>query len=348
MNIVISSAGRRLYLVEWFRSAMDQLGVAGDVIVADQDPLAAALAAGDAAVRLPVYSDPAYAQSLLDLCQDRNVGLLISLNDYEALLIAQTVMSTLLARGTQVPILDAETARLAADKWAAVGAFAASDIAVPRSALGTSALTPSGADLIRCREIVVKHRFGSSSSGLLFGDAADLRELVLASAKTAPNEFGEVLTATPRPELVIVQERLSGAEFGIDILSDLTGQFKTCFARRKLRMRAGETDQAVTVDNSPFLPLAVAVHSVVRARGLMDMDVILDESGVPRPIDLNPRFGGGYPFSHLAGADAPACLVAWAAGLPISEEWLRPAPGVYGAKHPSIVCLGSGSSGESS
>jgi carbamoyl-phosphate synthase large subunit len=49
-------------------------------------------------------------------------------------------------------------------------------------------------------------------------------------------------------------------------------------------------------------------------------------------LELNCRFGGGYPFTHLAGANFPAALVAWLRGETPRAEWLQARAGVTGLK----------------
>jgi carbamoyl-phosphate synthase large subunit len=54
-------------------------------------------------------------------------------------------------------------------------------------------------------------------------------------------------------------------------------------------------------------------------------------------LELNPRFGGGYPFTHRAGANLPAALIAWAAGETIDPRWLVMQPDVATAKCDRLV-----------
>ena len=71
-------------------------------------------------------------------------------------------------------------------------------------------------------------------------------------------------------------------------------------------------------------------------RGILDADAFVDGEAIC-VIDLNPRFGGGYPFSHLAGADLPAAIIAWAEGRTPDPAWLRVAPNVTMARYDQYV-----------
>ncbi len=342
LTIAITSAGRRLYLVEWFRAALRHSGVRGSVVVADGDPQAPALQAGDERVVLPPFRDAGYPEAVLEMCRSRSVGLLVTLNDYEAARLAGGTAAELEAGGTLVPVLGADAAEVAADKWLTAVRLGQSGVRVPDTWLGDEVLAGAAEGLDVAVDVVVKHRFGSASSGLAFGRAADAAELVRASARDAPDRTGSVDGREARPDLVVLQRRIRGEEFGVDVVADLQGHFATALARKKLRMRAGETDRAVTVPGEQFLTMASAVCGATGSRGLMDTDVVVDDQGVAHLIDLNPRFGGGYPFSHVAGANVPACYVAWATGLPVEDAWLSPSPGTAGAKFESITAVRDG------
>ncbi len=111
-------------------------------------------------------------------------------------------------------------------------------------------------------------------------------------------------------------------------------------ARRKVRMRAGETDKAVTVDPAPCTRIAERIAEASDLTGLIDVDVFVDDFGGASVIDINPRFGGGYPFVHLAGADVPLYYLAQAFGVDIGESWNRYEWNVVSAKFESIRVTG--------
>ena len=123
---------------------------------------------------------------------------------------------------------------------------------------------------------------------------------------------------------MIIQERIDGPEYGLDVVCDLHRDYAGVLARRKITMRAGETDRAESVAPGGLADVARRIAEAVPHAGTIDVDVMVAADDTPYVIDVNPRFGGGYPFSHLAGARIPDAYVAWAAGLPVAEEWLQP------------------------
>lgn len=92
-------------------------------------------------------------------------------------------------------------------------------------------------------------------------------------------------------------------------------------------MRSGETDEAVTVDELALWELGRRLGEKIGHRGNLDVDVF-DCEGRFYVLEMNARFGGGYPFSHCGGADLPLALVLWALGRPVPGDILRVKPGV--------------------
>ena len=60
VNVLFTSAGRRVELLRAFRRAYGDLGVEGEILAVDRDPLAPALREADRACLVPDVSDPGY------------------------------------------------------------------------------------------------------------------------------------------------------------------------------------------------------------------------------------------------------------------------------------------------
>jgi carbamoyl-phosphate synthase large subunit len=110
---------------------------------------------------------------------------------------------------------------------------------------------------------------------------------------------------------IIIQSKIIGNEYGLDILNDLEGNYVTTIAKHKIAMCAGETDVAEIVNNTPFTNLAKSLSTNLKHIGNLDVDCFVCENGDIIILELNCRFGGQYPFSHIAGVDFPKQIIEW-------------------------------------
>lgn len=110
------------------------------------------------------------------------------------------------------------------------------------------------------------------------------------------------------PEM-IVQPQVEGDDYDFDICNDLDGKPLSVILWRKLRSTLGETENVITVKNDRLLEVGQRLGQALGHRGPMDVDMFVDRNGEATIIEMNPRFGGGYPVSHLAGADFPGMLI---------------------------------------
>ena len=338
-TIIISSAGRRLYLIDWFREAFAALDIEGRVVVAENDPTSSSASYGDVGRSLPKYDDPDYGRELMSLVAEFDAKILISANDYELIHVHVNsgLANSLRETGVLVPGVSAAWQAGCADKLQMAQMLAAIEVPTPATVSGAD---DQGIDELSARadEFVVKHRFGSGSSGLRVVSADQVRQAVTEAALSAPAAGGHPGTRDD----VVVQSKLPGAEYGVDIIGSLTdgGMLSGVLARRKVRMRAGETDKAVTVDAAPFARISELIAGASDLTGLIDVDVFVDYFGEASVIDINPRFGGGYPFVHLAGADVPLYYLSQAFDIEVDECWNKYELGVVSAKYESIRVTG--------
>jgi carbamoyl-phosphate synthase large subunit len=336
MNVMLTCAGRRNYLVTSFQEALTR--GRGQVFAADASTDAPALQQADESVILPPFNQTTYIDTLLFLCQRHSILLLIPLNDLELPLLARH-NARFREVGTIPVISSPEVVDLCSDKWRTFKFLKASDLKTPNTYLSMA----DAREALSRREItfplVVKPRWGSASIGIAYSD--DDEELNLdytLAKKRLPRTFLREINGTDPERCILIQERLCGQEYGLDVVNDLEGHYVCTFVKRKLAMRAGETDRAITVKNDLLEGIGGEIGRKLGHIGVLDCDAIVTEDGC-YVLDLNPRFGGGYPFSHIAGANLPAVLVAWANREEPDPHWLRVEPNVTASKCDGLVVV---------
>lgn len=126
-------------------------------------------------------------------------------------------------------------------------------------------------------------------------------------------------TASVDDNFILIQEVIKGPEYGLDIVNDLDGKYRGVSVKQKLAMRSGETDKAITVDNADIREIGATIGKALGHIGNLDCDV-LERDGEYYVLELNPRFGGGYPFSQEAGVNIPKAIVAWVKGEDVDDS----------------------------
>jgi carbamoyl-phosphate synthase large subunit len=328
MNVMLTCAGRRSHMIAIFQDAVKGRG---EVFACDAQADAPALQAADEAFVVPAVDDPSYVDALLALCDAHRVGLLIPALEPELPLLAAH-RARFAAVGTVPVVSSSEIVATCYDKLETNRFLARCGLPVAP----TFGSLPEAREALRRGELhfplVVKPRWGVSSFAVAFPEDEEELELAyrLARKQLARSFLAQVSARDPE-HCVLIQEKLGGTEYGLDIVNDLEGRYVTTFAKRKIRMRAGQTDRAVTVQDERLAKLGAQIGQALAHVGLLDCDIFAGDDEC-YAIDLNPRIGGGYPFSHLAGANLPAALIAWARGETPDPRWLEIQSGVAGAR----------------
>jgi carbamoyl-phosphate synthase large subunit len=327
-NVLLTSVGRRSYLVDYFRHA---LGADGRVIVANSNPEAAAVYQADTAYHVPASWHPEYLESILDICRSDRVSLLCSLHDVDTYFLAQH--SQAFREIGVTPVLpSADWARICLDKLECSRHLHAHGFAVPWCSVSLQEARIAIQQGETTFPLLAKARFGFGSLGLM--RCHNLEELAWAFHKLQQtlSKSGEHMgLAGPAQEIILIQAYIPGQEYCVDIIHDLDGKYAAHFIGQVHAMRSGESDSLTTVEPGLFGNLPQRLSSLTRHLGIWGADLLLHD-GCPYVIDINPRFTGDYPFHHLAGADIPAALVAWVEKRTPAPEWLKPAVGFRGYK----------------
>ena len=300
MNVLVTSAGRRVSLVQAFAEAVKARG--GQVFAGDASGLAPALYKADGAFRLPPVRSEAYIPELLSLVQAHDLGLIVPTIDTELEVLADNI-ETFADAGCKVLVSSPAFVALSGDKWLTQRAFAEHDVDVPQ---GWTVAELTGAELPE--QLFVKPRDGSSSRDIY---------------RATPETLTSILARVPN---AIVQEELTGPEITIDALIDFDGRPLHYVPRIRIRTLAGESIQGVTIaddDLRGWLERLLGVAAELGARGPITLQAFLTGRG-PVLIEVNPRFGGGFPLAYAAGGHYPEWLLAL-----LSGEAVAPRLGAY-------------------
>jgi carbamoyl-phosphate synthase large subunit len=333
MNILLSCSGSRNYLINFFKTAISGHK---EVFVCDSNPDAVSLQEADRAFIVPYTTDSSYFDRLLDICEQNQIGLLISLNDLELPLLARQ-RERFLKIGTVPIISDPATIDICFDKWKTFEFLTQHQIPSPRTYLSLVDVRSAIASGSLTFPLVVKPRWGTGSIGIEYPQDDEELELAyqLVQKRLARTILADI-SAVDADRCVIIQEQIVGTEYGLDILNNLDGKYVATAVKRKLSMRGGETDRAITIISPELTEIGKKIGQTLQHIGNLDCDVFGDTQGY-HVLEMNPRFGGGYPFSHLAGADFPAALIAWAKGEAADPNWLTVTPNVMSSKCARLV-----------
>ncbi len=293
---LISSAGRRVGLLEAFREARDALGLGGAVLAVDASPLSAAFHLADRAFEVPPCHDEGFVAAMLRLCRDERVRLVIPTIDPELPVYAGH-RETFAEAGTTVAVSEPDVIEIGRDKvrthaWLREHGFPTVEQATPAEVLTDGWPFP----------LLVKPRAGSAALGVAVVDDRHHLEVT-----TRRGDF-------------VVQTIAPGVEYSVDVFVDRDGLCRCAVPRRRIEVRAGEVSKGVTERCSPVIDVARRVaEALPGARGALTVQVFFDaDSGEIRVIEINPRFGGGFPLSRRAGADFPRWMLEELIGRPSS------------------------------
>lgn len=305
VGVLLTCCGWKTYLGPTLRAARRL----GRLVAADADPRSPITDHVDAFHAVPSVSDAeSYVGALLEIAEAEGSRLVLPQNDVDLLVLAEAA-PRFAEHGVTVAGADAETTRIVLDKLAMGPWLADRGFASPRTVLPTEAsrlMAP----------VVVKARRGQGGAGLRrLHHADDIAGL--------GNEADSELVA---------QEWIDGEEFHLDILRHGDGPVLSVVAKRKLAMRWGSTDQAEPVTDRALerslVDLGARLGEAVGATGSIDVDVLASPDGSLHVLDINPRIGGGFPFTVHWVPDYLDALLALGAEGEAPEPFLdRPVEG---------------------
>lgn len=282
MNILILSCGTRDKVVQYFKQVF---GESGKVVTTDCNPYAPALYEGDISYVVPRMTTPGYLDVIYDICRKEQIKGVLSLIDPELSLLAEH-RKEFEALGVTVIGSSYELCERALNKWEMYCWMKEHGYPCAKTYRDMDTFQAAVEKGEISFPVFVKPMRGSAS---------------LQISKAADYETAEFLFH--HGDEMIIQEFMTGQEIGADCYIDLfSGETVSVFTKKKLLMRAGETDKALSFRDEALFERIEQFINENGFRGQIDID-IFEKDGVYYFSEVNPRFGGGYPHAYACGAD---------------------------------------------
>ena len=317
MNILFTSAGRRSYIIDYFKACKDFTKV-----FAANSVFTIALKRADDYIITPLIYDDNYIPTIIDFCKKNNVKVVLSLFDIDLLILAKHAQ-LFENHGIKLILAPATFVEKCNDKWKTFEFIKQIGLQTPKTYLHLDEVLGALRKGELTYPIIMKPRWGMGSLSIY--KAINSNELITFSEKCHREIFDSYLkyeSAMTPENAIIYQEVMTGDEYGLDILNDLNGRYIKTFAKQKIAMRSGETDLGRTVNFAPFEQLGQRISQFSGHQGILSVDCFLDKRGI-FVTEMNCRISGHYPLAHLAGFNFPQLLADWMLGKPTNPNNLR-------------------------
>ncbi len=291
MNLLILSAGTRNKVVQYFKK---EVGAEGKVVATDCSNLAPAVYDADRFYLVPRITAPGYLDRILEICREEQIDGVFSLIDPELSLLAKE-RERFLAVGTVPIVSDYELTETCLDKFRMYQMLCRMQIPTGRCFVDKEAFYRAVEEGEISYPVFIKPVRGSASININKVNSREETDLLF----TLDDDL-------------MIQEYMDGQEYGADVYIDMiSGRCTSIFVKKKIKMRAGETDKSVSIKNEKLFTMIRNFVEECGFRGMIDID-IFEIDGCFYISEVNPRFGGGYP--HACGVNMPAAVIRNLAG----------------------------------
>ncbi|WP_282918418.1 ATP-grasp domain-containing protein [Porphyromonas macacae] len=335
MNILFTCVGRRNYLLNYFREIISK---EDRIFATDMQISAPGMAEADVPIVVPSIYSPDYIPSLMKIIKGNKIDAIISLNDLELPILSEN-RNKIESLECKLLVSNQRVIDITFDKLKTANFLSSIGLKTPLTFTKKEEFMSAYNKGDIKFPIVIKPRWGSASIGIEFPQTKEEFDLAdqLSRIKLKRTILNEVSNADFE-HAILYQEKIDGKEYGMDILNDFEGNYVGTFVREKISMRAGETDKAKSVCDNRFEVIGRTISQNLKHIGNLDCD-ILEQNGSLYVLELNPRFGGGYPFSHEAGAKGVYCYYFWIKGEKDIRSFINYKEGLVYSKCDRLIAV---------
>ena len=285
-NIIITSAGQRVALVRDFKETLVRFYAEAKVFTTDMNPeLAPAAYVSDGCFEVLRVTDENYISQLLDICKKNEIGMIVPTIDTELLVLAEN-KKLFNDNDIIVCVSDLDFIKVCRDKRNTGDFLEKHNIRVPKAVDKYNPTFP----------LFAKPYDGSLSTNLHYiKNAEELTQDILDDPKLLFMEYIDKETYK---------------EYTIDMYYGTDNCVKCIVPRERIKIRAGEINKGRTVKCPLMDYIKERLDKIEGCIGCICIQVFfnqLTEDVVG--IEINPRFGGGYPQSYAAGGNYPEMLI---------------------------------------
>ena len=284
-NILLLSAGRRAELLRGIETAAARHFKKALVVCADINPqMSPACQLAQRSFSLPHVHSDEYEEALFELCEKLEIGLIIPTIDTELLKLAK-LRERAMKRDVAVIISNETLIQQCRDKRLTANLFASLGIEAP---------------VVYDLENIVFPCFTKPASG-----SSGIGAFRLESPDQLTSALGE---EKDRMFMELVPDGLR--EITIDLYYDRNSVLQAAVPRERLEIRSGEVSKGITRRDWVYDYLVERMSFLEGAIGCLTLQLFADDSTQQvHAIEINPRFGGGFPLALAAGADFPDWLI---------------------------------------
>ena len=307
VNLMVTSAGRRVELVKSFKDSISKLGLNVGVFAADMNPeYSSACLVADRFFKVPPVNSSSYIEFLLGICLENSIRIVVPTIDTELLCFSENV-GVFRDAGIDVVVSDMSFVEFCRDKRKTGKLFVSLGISYPEIFSRDSLKFPC----------FCKPYDGSRSAGA---------KALLAESDLTPDDVFNSRN--------IFMELIPSdyCEYTVDGYYDRLGRLCSLVCRERIEVRDGEVSKGITRKDFVYDYLISRLGKVSGARGCITFQFFVNKNTADlKGLEINPRFGGGYPLTHAAGAVFTEYL--------LSEYLLGHEVGFYDAWEDNLLML---------
>ncbi|MCM1385969.1 MAG: ATP-grasp domain-containing protein [Bacillus sp. (in: Bacteria)] len=319
MNILILSCGTRNQLIRYFK---EQDNGIDKVVGTDCSVYAPALYETDSHYIVPRMTAPDYLDTVLDICRKEKIDAVLPLQEDELYLTA-SYRQQYTDVGVTPIVSTPETIEICRDKYAFYQHLQKNNLPALTTCKNIAEFQDCYKNAKMDFPIFIKPVRGCGSIGI---QKVENMELLSALCKYGAEEM-------------LIQQFANGEEYGVDLYVDMLSHKPiSIFIKKKLRMRAGETEKSISVKDDVLFDLVKKTAASLSLSGPVDMDVF-KVNGSYYISEINPRFGGGYPHAHACGMNFPSLIANNIEGKENADTSGRYEDGVCMLKYTDLMTL---------